>query len=106
MRIRIVRVAPNPGLAYTVNSRVVEIFDTTQGPPTHPTITSLFRDVRLEPNAFGEIVAKSNIQLGEIIFENLSDLDFGQILVRISALGGDNTSIEDYELKVQGIELT
>jgi len=103
-RIRVVRVN-QVGTAYTVNSRVIEIFDTTQGPPTHPTITSLFRDVRLEPNSYGELVSRSNVQLGDIVFENILPADFGKILIRITALGGDNTSIEDYELKVQGIEL-
>ena len=104
-RIRIVR-TNQAGTAYIANSRVVEIFDTTQGPPAHPTITSLFRAVRLEPNAYGELVTRSNVQLGDLIFENISSIEFGQILIRISALGGDATSVEDYELKVQGIELT
>jgi hypothetical protein len=103
-RVRVVR-TNQVGTAYTVNSRLIEIFDTTQGPPTHPTITSLFRAARLEPNAYGELVSKTNIQLGDTVFENISDVDFGKILIRITALGGDGTSVEDYELKVQGIEL-
>lgn len=90
------------GTPYTVNSRIVEIFDTTIGPVDNG-INSLFRDIGLEPDALNGRLVNRDAKKINIDFQNIAPADFGQALIQLTAAGGDGTSQEEYSFKIQGV---
>jgi hypothetical protein len=93
------------GVPYTGNSRTVEVFDTTIGPPVSDGVHSLFLDSQLEPDGIsGRLVNRSDKVLGHIEYVNTDPTELGHILLRMTAEDGDADSVEVYDIRIQGHE--
>lgn len=94
------------GTAYDIGSMRVETYDINYAAgPTADGENTLTRDTAGFVTAGGNLINRTNRNLGDCLFINLAALYLGVLSIEIAATGGDPTSEEDYLITIQGLEV-